>query len=171
MDPIVRVDVRGEKSEEGKSGKGNARADASDRNVFGGYGQKAPDEKGEQCRNGSEGEEHAKGGENAFSSAESGKTREAVPDDREKTAGKRKPVVVGTSRSLGRFVEGCGNCRGKEAFEKIDDDHGESGFYSQNAKRIGQARVFRPVVPDVIVLSVDDFCDPDCGRNGAEEIR
>ncbi len=113
---VVRIDIRRCIAECGKTRQGNACKDAADGNVFGRKGQNAPDGKSTKGCDRSEGEENAKGCQNAFTASETRKAGKAMAEDREQTAYERKPEVIRTASRLGGFVHPDGNRRGKETF-------------------------------------------------------
>lgn len=165
VDLVVRVNVRREESECGKSGESRTGDYASDRNIFRCESENEPYGKGEECGYGSEGEKYAECRENAFAAAEARETGEAVPKYSENPAYEREPRIIRSTVCFRGVVQDLGYCRCEESFAEVYEDDWNGGLCTEYAECVRETRIFGSVIPDIVFSTVDDLSDPDCGRN------
>ena len=80
-------------------------------------------------------------------------------------------AIVGTASSyLGSTHLKC-NEGAKKALQQIHKNHRERRLPAQHTEGIGKARILGTVVPNVIILTLRDFCDPYGAWDRPQQVR
>ncbi len=115
---------------------------------------------------------HAKSGEHALTTAETGKASEAVTENHEEASNKWNPsAIIGTASGDLSFTHFLCDKRSKEALQKVHEHNGERRFPSKHAECIRKARILGAVITNVKVLTFREFCDPDGAGDRPQQVR
>ena len=145
---------------------------ATDGDVLRGDREENPKSECAKNRQGRNRKKHAKSGEHALTTAETGKASEAVAENHEEASNKRNPsAIIGTASGNLSFTHFLCDKRSEKALQKVHENDRESRLPAEYAECIREARILGAVITNVKVLTFREFCDPYGAGDRPQQVR